>query len=124
MELNSEAYQAKLGILPSFWKENRGSYIRLHLDYPFGRKWWSHQRQRMLAKPSLGPVVTVTECSHHLELIETDVPGVFPLYRDLRVFSETQFSARSDRGAREAEAKFSAGGRLSVWKIGVPPDSY
>ncbi len=61
MELNNEAYQGELGILPSDWKENRGPYIRLHLDYPYGRKWWSHQRQRMLVKPSLGPVVTMID---------------------------------------------------------------
>ncbi len=62
MELNNEAYQAELGIVPSDWKENWGPYIRLHLDYPFGRKWWSLQRQRMIANPtSVGLVVSVID---------------------------------------------------------------
>ena len=48
MELMNQAYQAELGIFSDDWEEGWGNYIRLHLDYPFGRKWWSLQRHRML----------------------------------------------------------------------------
>ncbi len=63
MEINNEAYQAELGILTNNWEENWGPYIRIHLDYPFGRKWWSHHRQRMIANatPSIQRVVRVID---------------------------------------------------------------
>jgi hypothetical protein len=52
MELINQAYQADLGVFSSDWENEWGQYIRLHFDYPFGRKWWSHQRVRMTEEPA------------------------------------------------------------------------
>lgn len=47
MELIHWAHQSALGLVDDGWQENFRNYVRLHLDYPFGRKWWSRHRVRM-----------------------------------------------------------------------------
>jgi hypothetical protein len=44
-ELNHASYLGDLGVFPTGWEEDYGNYIREHLDYPFGRKWWSLKRE-------------------------------------------------------------------------------
>ena len=61
MELIHWAHESALGVVSDRWKETSHQYIRLHLDYPFGRKWWSHQRHRMVLDPDAQVVAGVID---------------------------------------------------------------